>query len=179
MTTASVNLKDMRTFEDCLTFAFHRFKSKQEGTDETGKDTKHCSSNPLDGNEAIDLLLALALYLSTYADEYGAMDSPKLFPMENPASAFGKWLSKSLGGPEVARLKEINTKLADAEIIGEERAQLVVEQAKLRLHEGLQIQKKCVCALQVKLSYLVCRILIGGIPHIHTCVGMALLQRKA
>jgi hypothetical protein len=152
VTTASVNLTDMRTFEDCLTFAFHRFKAKQEGTDETGKDTKHCSSNPLEGNEAIDLMLALALYLSTYADEYGSMESKKLFPMEDPASAFSKWLHRTLGGPEAAQLKAIKTQLGEEDNTDEERVALLAERARLRSHEGLQIQMKCVCALHVQFS---------------------------
>ena len=154
VTTTSVNLKDMETFEDCLTFAFHRFKGKQEGTDEMGKDKKHCCSNPLEGNEPIDLLMALAIYLSTYDDEYGHMKSNKLFPMEDPSSAFSKWLAKQLGTVEVSRLREIKSELQREDLSDEARGALVEEQATLREHEGIQIQQKCVCALHFHAAYL-------------------------
>eukprot|EP01050_Picozoa_sp_SAG11_P008459 SAG11_NODE_747_length_7366_cov_7.215632_9_plen_358_part_00 len=108
-TTSSVNFKDMSVLEDAqrLTFSFHRFKAQLEGTD-AEKDKKHCYSNPLPGNESIDLLLSLAIYLSEYDERYGHMESGKLFPTADPQSTFSKWLSKALVHPDCTKIMKVH-----------------------------------------------------------------------
>ena len=95
-----VNLTDMSTFEESLTFAFHQFKNAQDGVEGGEMNQKHCYGNPVKGNEAIDLMLALGIWFSELSTAYGEdHDSTKLFPQKDPAQDFRKWLSAELQSP--------------------------------------------------------------------------------